>query len=323
VRRHRPGSRWTTTRGGRWASALVVMAALALTLASCGNGLEEEGGAADEGGGESTDITVRLASNDFTEQLILGDIYRQALEAAGYTVEYQARMGTREIVAPALENGDIDMYVEYAGSALTILAGQEGVTDPDEIYQRLTEYYETVGITPLEQAPMSNQNAFAVTQETADAYGTSLADVAPRAGDLVVGGPPECEQRAQCLAGVEQAYNTQFGGFQPISQGALKYQALVNNEIQVAVAFTTDGAIERENLVILEDPEGVFPPDHAVPVVRTEFLEEAGSEFEDVVNSVTAEITTEEISELNARVDEDRENPEDVAREWLEEKGLI
>lgn len=319
----------SSRRTGRGLLTLAVLAVLALTLAACGGGLEEEGGPGEEsggggGGGGDKGVTVRLASNDFTEQLILGEIYKQALEAGGYTVDYKDRLGTREVVAPALEKGQIDMYVEYAGSALTILAGKEGVKDPDDIYQQLTEYYSTKGITPLEQAPMSDQQAFAITQEISDQYKiTSLEDMAKVAGQLVLGGPPECEQRATCLAGVEKAYNTKFKDFKPISQGALKYQALVDNEIQVALAFTTDGAIERSNLVIVEDPKGVFPPDHAVPVVRDDFLQEAGPEFEELVNKVSAQITTEEITALNAKVDLDREDPEDVASEWLQEKGLV
>jgi osmoprotectant transport system substrate-binding protein len=308
----------------RFASVAAV-AALALVLAACGGGLEEE---PQGGGGDGTDkknITVKLASNDFTEQLILADIYRQALQAGGYTVDYKAKLGPREIVAPALERGEINMYIEYAGSALVILAKKEGVKDEQQIYDQLKAYYATKGITPLQQAPMSDQNAFTVTQQTSQQRNLrSLADLTPNvAGQLVLGGPPECEQRVTCLKGVEQAYNTRFKDFRPIAQGALKYQALLNDDIQVALSFTTDGIIAKQKLVVLEDPKGVFPPDHAVPVLRNDLIQQGGQELQDLINKVSAKITTEEITALNAKVDLEREDPDAVATEWLKAQGLV
>jgi len=312
----------------RWISRAALVAALAVTAAACGGGLNEGGtsggtSAATQAGTAKKDITVRLASNDFTEQLILGDIYKQAFEKAGYTVDYKAGLGTREIVAPALESGQIDMYVEYAGSALSILAKKTDVKDEQQIYTELKAYYQPKGITPLEQTPMSDQNAFAITQDTKSKYNiTTMSDLAKVAGQLTVGGPPECEQRVTCLKGVQDTYQTKFKSFKPIAQGALKYQALLKGDIQVALAFTTDGIIAKENLYVVQDDKGVFPPDHAVPVVRNDFLSKAGPDFTTLVNRISAAITTEEITQLNAKVDLDREDPKDVATEWLSSKGL-
>ena len=302
-----------------------LVAALSLALAACG-GLDEDSSSGSGGGGQaaSRNVPVRLASSDFTEQLILGDLYKQVLEKAGYTVDYKAKLGSREIVAPALEKGQIDMYVEYAGSALAILAKKEGLTDPEKIYQELKAYYATKGITPLQQAPMSDQNALTVTRRTADKHGIkAISDMVRVADQLVMGGPPECEQRVTCLKGVQETYGFKFKDFRPIAQGALKYQALLKDQIQVALSFTTDGIIAKENLLVVEDDKNVFPPDHAVPVVRDDFLAKAGGGFTDTVNNVTAKITTEEITKLNARVDLDREDPEDVAGEWLKAQGLL
>ena len=169
---------------------------------------------------------------------------------------------------------------------------------------------------------MSDQNAFSVTKATADKYGDSLDTVAPEAGELVLGGLPECEQRVTCLKGVEQAYNSKFKDFRPIAQGALKYQALLKGDIQVALSFTTDGIIAKEGLVILKDPKGVFPPDNAIPVVRNDLLQQGGDEFTKTVNDLSAKITTEEITKLNAMVDIDRQDPEEVATQWLQQQGL-
>lgn len=313
----------------RWTASAVLAGVLALTAAACG-GLNENGNAGGGntattagGGGAAKNVTVRLASNDFSEQLILGEIYKQSLEKAGYKVDYKSGLGSREIVAPALESGKIDMYVEYAGSALAILAKKEGVKDPQQIYSDLKAFYATKQITPLDLAPMSDQNAFTVTQETSSKNNLkSLADVAKVAPQLTVGGPPECEQRVTCFKGVEQTYGAKFKGFKPIAQGALKYAALTKGDIQVALSFTTDGIIAKDNLVVLEDPKGVFPPDQAVPVVRDDFLAKAGDDFKATVNKVSAKITTEEITKLNAKVDLDKEDPADVAKEWLSGQGL-
>ncbi|HKE98601.1 MAG TPA: glycine betaine ABC transporter substrate-binding protein [Actinomycetes bacterium] len=304
----------------RWFGILAATTALMTALAACGGDNDNNGGSSSGG---SKDVTVRLASNDFTEQLILGEIYKQSLEKAGYKVDYKAKLGPREIVAPALENGQIDMYVEYAGSANAILAKNEGVKDPQQIYQQLTQYYAGKGITPLDMAPMSDQNAFTVTQDTAKKYNLrTLSDLAKVSDQLVLGGPPECEQRVTCLKGYEQTYNAKVKAFKPIAQGALKYQALLNNDIQIALSFTTDGIIAKENLLVLQDDKGVFPPDQAVPVVRNDLLSKAGQEFKDTVNKVSAKITTEEITKLNAAVDLDKEDPEDVASKWLSDQGL-
>ena len=306
----------------RWLTRASLLAALALVLAACGGGLDEDQPAA-PAGSDKKNITVKLASNDFTEQLIVGEIYRQVLTKAGYTVDYKAKLGPREIVAPALESGQINMYLEYAGSARAILAKKEDKADEAQILVDLKAYYTPKNITPLDPAPMSDQNAFSVTKATADKYGTSLEQVATKAGELTVGGPPECEQRITCLKGVEQTYNAKFKDFRPIAQGALKYQALLKGDIQIALSFTTDGIIAKEGLVLLEDPKGVFPPDNLIPVVRNDLLQQGGDEFTKTVNDLSAKITTEEITKLNAKVDLDREDPEDVATEWLKGQGLI
>jgi glycine betaine/choline ABC-type transport system substrate-binding protein len=308
----------------RFIIGAALAAVCALALSACG-GVSEDSGSGGSGGGgtASKNITVRLASNDFTEQAILGEIYKQALEKKGYTVQYQSGLGSREIVAPALESGKIDMYIEYAGSALAILAKKEGVTDAQQIYDQLKAYYATKKITPLEQAPMSDSNAFTVTQQTSTSQGIkSLADLPGKAQNIVLGGPPECAQRVTCLKGVESAYGVKFKSFKPIAQGGLKYQALKDNEIQMALSFTTDGAIAQQKLVILEDPKTVFPEDHAVPVVRDDFLAKAGDEFQTTVNGISAKITTDEIAKLNAKVDLDKDDPKDVATEWLKAQGL-
>jgi osmoprotectant transport system substrate-binding protein len=302
--------------------ALAVAAVLAMLVAACGSTEPDSGGT----GGDSAakNVTVKLGSNDFTEQFILGEIYKQGLEKAGYTVQYQKGLGSREVVFPALESGQLDMYVEYAGSALQILAKKEPSKNADEVLSELTTFLATKGVRPLEQAPMEDKNALSVTKETADKYSlTTISDLAKVSDKLVMGGPPECKDRDTCFKGLQDAYGLQNLTFKPISQGGLKYSALESGDIQVALSFTTDGPIAKQGLVVLEDDKGVFPPDHAVPVAREQFLSSAGAEFEQAVNKLSAAITTEEITKLNAKVDLDKEEPADVAGQWLQEKGLV
>jgi osmoprotectant transport system substrate-binding protein len=302
--------------------ALAMVAVLALLIAACGSTEPDSGG----GGGDAAakNVTIKLGSNDFTEQFILGEIYKQGLEKAGYTIQYQKGLGSREVVFPALESGQLDMYVEYAGSALQILAKQEPGDDADKVLADLTTFLATKGVKPLQQAPMEDKNALTVTKETADKYSLkTISDLAKVPDKLVMGGPPECKDRDTCYKGLQDAYGLQNLTFKSISQGGLKYSALESGDIQVALSFTTDGPIAKQGLIILEDDKGVFPPDHAVPVVREQFLSSAGAEFEQAVNKLSAAITTEEITKLNAKVDLDKEEPADVAGQWLQEKGLV
>jgi osmoprotectant transport system substrate-binding protein len=303
---------------------VVALAAVAALLAAACGSTEPEGGGGGGGGTASKNVTVKLGSNDFTEQFILGQIYKQGLEKAGYTVQYQEGLGSREVVFPALESGQLDMYVEYAGSALQILAKKAPDKNADKVLADLTQFLATKGVKPLQQAPMEDKNALSVTKQTAEKYNlTTISDLAKVPDKLVMGGPPECKDRATCYKGLQQAYGLANLSFKSISQGGLKYSALANGDIQVALSFTTDGPIAKQGLVVLEDDKGVFPPDHAVPVVRQAFLDSAGAEFEQAVNKLTAAITTEEITKLNAKVDLDKEEPADVAGEWLKEKGLV
>jgi osmoprotectant transport system substrate-binding protein len=306
----------------RFLRAAALAAVGAVLVAACGS-TEPEGGGGDSGGA-AKNVTVKLGSNDFTEQFILGEIYRQGLQKAGYTVQYQEGLGPREVVFPALESGQLDMYVEYAGSALQILAKKTPDKDANKVLADLTQFLAPKGIKPLQQAPMEDKNALTVTKQTAEKYNlTTISDLAKVPDKLVMGGPPECKDRATCYKGLQQAYGLPNLSFKSISQGGLKYSALANGDIQVALSFTTDGPIAKQGLVVLEDDKGVFPPDHAVPVVRQAFLDSAGSEFEQAVNKLSAAITTEEITKLNAKVDLDKEEPADVAGTWLKEKGLV
>ncbi len=282
----------------RW-TVVAVLAALSLALSACGG--SSSGGSS---GGTSKNVTVRLGYVDFTEQAILSQIYGQALTKAGYKVEYQ-KYATRELADPALFSGKYDMLIEYAGSDLTFLGGKP-TSDDQQVLTDLKAKLQPKSVTVLEQAPMSDQQAITVT-----------------APQLVFGGPPECKDRETCYKGMQQTYGIKFKDFKGLAQGSIKYQALLSNQIQVALSFSTDGIIAKQHLVTLEDDKKLFPPDHAVPVVRNDFLSKAGADFQSTVNKISATITTEDITGLNAKVDLDNDDPDQVAKEFAQSKGLV
>lgn len=300
----------------RW-TMVAALVTLSLVLAACGG---SSGNGTSSGG--SSKPTVRLGWVDFSEQAILSQIYGQALEKAGYKVEYQ-KYATRELADPALFSGKYDMLIEYAGSDLTFLGGKPTSND-QQVLTDLKSRLQAKGVTALDQAPMSDQQAITVTQATSTKYNVkTLSELAKPAPQLVFGAPPECQNRETCYKGMQDTYGIHFKSFKGLAQGSLKYQALLSNQIQVALSFSTDGIIAKQNLLVLQDDKGLFPPDHAVPVVRNDFLSKAGSDFQSTVNKVSATITTTDITGLNAKVDIDNDDPDQVAKEFAQSKGLV
>lgn len=304
----------------RWTTVGALLA-LSLVLAACG-GLSSGGGNGSSSGSNSKNVTVRIGWVDFSEQAILSQIYGQALAKAGYKVEYQ-KYASRELADPALFSGKYDMLIEYAGSDLTFLGGKP-TSDAQQVLTDLKAKLQPKGVTALDQAPMSDQQAITMTQQGSTKYSVkTLSELAKPAPQLVFGAPPECKDRATCYKGMQDTYGIHFKSFKGLAQGSLKYQALLNNQIQVALSFSTDGIIAKQNLVTLQDDKGLFPPDHAVPVVRNDFLSKAGNDFQSTVNKVSATITTNDITGLNAKVDIDNDDPDQVAKDFASSKGLV
>lgn len=296
-----------TRRTGVFGAILV---AFAIVATSCGSG----GGA----------NTITVGSTNFTEQEILGEIYAQALEANGYTVERKFNLGARDIVEPALESGEIDLYAEYAGTVLEYLNNGAGEASGDAAatVDLLRQRFADRGVTVLDYAPAVDSNALVVTQATADKYGlTTISDLAPIAGDLVFGGPPECPSRPFCLIGFQNTYGLNFKEFKPLDTGGpITVAALENGEIDVGLLFSSDGAIAAKNFVVLQDDKHLQPADNIVPVVRTAVN---SRELDDVINAVTAKITTSALSQMNKSVNIDKEDASTVAHDWLVANGFI
>ncbi len=315
---------------------LVLLTSLALLLAACGGGGESEGsgGGSSEaaGGSEATaqesEIErgeVVVGSTNFAEQELVASMYSQVLADAGYDVTERFQLGSREVVFPALQGGELDVTPEYIGTLLEFLTGGSGEATSD-VQETLTTLEETLDqqapeVTMLEPSAAQDANALAVTQETAEEYDLeTVSDLQGVAGELVLGGPPECPQRPLCLPGYEETYDLQFQDFQALDAGGpLTTEALNSGEIDVGLVFSTQGAVAANDWVVLEDDRGLQPAESITPAVREEVL---NGEVEELLNSVSAALTTENVTQMNERIDTG-EAPADVARQFLEEQGLL
>lgn len=273
------------------------------------------------------DDAITVASFEFPESMVLGEIYAQALEAAGFNVKRQLGIGPRELVEPSLERGLVELVPEYAGSALEFLASGEGLATSDEelTHARLVEAFAGRGVDVLTPAPAQNRNGFAVTRATAERHGLeAISDLAAIDEDLAFGGPPECPERPLCLKGLESTYGLEFDQFVTLDAGGpLTVSALRAGTVDVALLFTTDAAIDENDFVLLEDDRGLQPAENVTPVVRVEVIEGHGDRFVGVVDAVSRLITTAELRALNASVALEGASPARVAAVWLAEHGLL
>lgn len=298
--------------------------ALILMLGACGGSGEDDNDDAG-GGGEEPKPALTVGSDAFAEAQIVGEMYAQVLENAGYEVSRQLDIESREVRLPAMESGDIDIAPEYLASLLSVLdpegtAEEPATSDPVEVGTRLEPLLADMGLETLTASDVVDTNAFVVTQETADEFDlTAVSDLTSVAGDMTLGGPPECPERPFCIPGLKDVYDVEFGDFKSLDYGA-SITALAGGEIDVALLFSTDGTIADQGFVVLEDDRGLQAADNITPLVRSEI---ATDEVVELLNAVSAELTEDEITELNKRANVDVEDPADLAEEFLTDHGLL
>jgi len=295
----------------RWLSSVALGLCAAWIAVAC---------AGNSGGGD----VIRVGSKDFTEQLILGEMYALVLEDAGFEVERNLNLGGTPVAQAALESGEIDLYPEYTGTGLLTVLKAEANSDPQAVYETVNnQYQEQFNLVWLEPSPMNNTQALAMTQEQSEELGiTTISDFAAQANDLILIGPPEFEVREDGLPGLQSAYGDfQLESYKAVDPG-LRYKGLVDGEADVAVAFGTDGEISAFDLVLLEDDKQLFPPYQVAPVVRQELLE-AQPEVQDVLNNLSPLITDEVMRSLNYQVTGEQREPEAVAEAFLVESGFL
>jgi osmoprotectant transport system substrate-binding protein len=235
------------------------------------------------------------------------------------------QLGAREVVAPALEQGKVDMVPEYLGSALNFINDRNRVAtaDPGLSHARLEQAFAPRGVSVLAYAPAQDRNGFVVTGDMARRRGLEkLSDLAPMASQLSFGGPPECAQRALCLRGLEDVYKLRFKRFEPMPSRSVTAGALQTGEIDVGMIDTTDPNLAKSDLVQLADDKRLQPADNVVPVLRREVLDAYGPPLVRLVNAVSAQLTTPELTRLNLKV-ADGQPAADAASGWLRAHTII
>lgn len=303
-------------------------ALLALIVSACSPGADGSPDAsAGAGGSQAADLpTLTIGSAGFWESAVVAEIYAQALEDAGFTVERQLEQGARDVTHPALVDGQIDLIPEYIGGYLAVTYGGEPTPDIEESLAALREQLETDGLVAFEPTPGTDADGFAVRQETAEEFGlTTMTDLAGVADQLTWGVAQECAENPNCGPGLERVYGIDFASLDVETLGACSTaiaEALNASNIDVAQVCTTQPEIAGFNLVLLEDDGGLAPAQNIVPVVRSDVADEAGDLLESTLNDVSALLTTEELTNLGAAVILNGESYEDAAAQWLADNGL-
>lgn len=303
-------------RRSRLLSAAAVVAVL-LPLSACG-------GDPTSTTGSPSSSTITIGSANFPENELLAEIYAQALEAKDVKVNRQFNIGARELYLKALKDGSINMIPEYNGNLLAALSEggtiPAGVTTTEEINEALPPVLPK-GLQILESSPAEDKDTLTVTAATASKYGLkTIDDLKPVADKLVIGAGPEFAKRQQGLFGLKKVYGLTFKEFKPLDAGGpLTKAALKKGDIAVANIFSTDSAIETDNLVVLEDTKNLFPAQNITPVIETSKVK---GDVESTLNAVSKALTTESLTTYLAEVQVDKKDSPTVAKEFLSANDL-
>ena len=314
--------------------ALVLALALGAGVAACGSSSDES---STSGGGTSGQliqdnpdnhgVQITVGSKNFTEQFILGDIYSEALSAAGYDVKTDLNLGSEVIQQKALQGGEVDAAPEYTSTALTSLYGFDAdqvPADAQEAYKKAKAEYAKDDLVAFPPTPFADANAVGTLTSTAKDLGvTTISDLKGKSQSLTLYGSPECRQRVDCLVGLSDVYGLTFEKFVPVDIG-LRYEVLDKGQADLSILFTSDAQLANSNkYTLLEDDKGLFPAGNVLFVARKDTVDQAGPDFGDVVQAAQADLTLKVMQELNARVDLDKQKPEDVAHDYLVQAGLV
>ena len=315
-------------------------AVLAVAVVACGNDNKSSSSAEKTAAPASTpantgqivknpanaSVALKIGSKNFTEQKILGEIYAQGLAAAGYDTSTDLNLGDEQTALKAVKGGQIDAYPEYTGTALLSFFNTPAdklPKDPQQAYELAKSNFEKDGLTAFPPTPFTDSNEVAVTKATADKLGLkNISDLSSHAGDLVLYGTPECRQRMDCLLGLEKIYGLKFKKFVPVAPDQ-RHEVLDSGRADVSIVYTTDPQIKRNGEVLLQDDKGMFPPYNSTLVMKQETAQKAGADMAKVVDQIQKPLTDDAMQELDARVDIDKKDPAEVAKEYLSETGLV
>jgi osmoprotectant transport system substrate-binding protein len=311
-------------------AALLALAA-ALAVAACGS---SSSSSSSTSGGSSTSAApsskpgagkpaVTLGAKNFTEQFVLGQLYKQALEAKGFKVNLKNNIGSTEIIDKGLTSGKIDFYPEYIGVMLTAVAHDDkSYPSAQAAYNAAKTFQEGRGFTLLDQTPFTDVDAIAVKPAYAQQHKLSSVGDLKGAGPFKIGAPPEFRTRFTGLVGMKKVYGITGATLVPLTIG-LQYKALDTGKVQAADVFTTDGQLQSGKYTVLTDPKNIFGYEQVAPVVNKKTLSKEGPAFAQTINAVSAKLTTKAMQKMNGAVDLDKQSPASVAKTFLQANGLL
>jgi osmoprotectant transport system substrate-binding protein len=318
--------------------ALAAVLALTFGSAACG-GNGNGGGSSSSTSSTSTNqsaaikrnaanakTTLTIGSKNFTEQKVLGEIYAQALGAAGYSVKTALNLGDEQTALKALKTGQISGYPEYTGTALLSflkVPAKRLPHDQGAAYDQVRAGLAKQGIEAFAPTPFTSSNEVGLLKKKADQLGvTKISDLKSKAAKLTLYGSPECRTRLDCLLGLEQVYGLKFKKFVPVDVDQ-RHQVLTSGQADISIVFTTDPQIKRNDEVLLEDDKGMFPPYNSTFLMKKAVADKAGPDLATTIDLVNKNLTADVMQELNARVDLDKDTPEQAAQAYLKQFKLI
>ncbi|MQA09773.1 MAG: glycine/betaine ABC transporter substrate-binding protein [Pseudonocardiaceae bacterium] len=299
---------------GKVARAVAVLAVSALAFSGCGGGEEQ---AAEKGG-----QPITVASFNFTDSVIIAQAYASALESAGYPVTRKMDLGAREVVYPAMEKGELQLLPEYLGSALSSGFGIDPPTDPEKATSQLSGQFSKKGFTVLPYAEAQNNNELVTTKQLAGQRGLKTYSDLAKLDKVVLAAPPECRERDTCLKGLKDIYGLDNVEMRSVQEAAPRLEQLKSGDVNLIRLFSTQPILADDGLTTLKDDKTMLPPENVLPVISSDVLKKRGKELQNTIDAVTEKLTTKELLELNRRVEQDGEDPADVAKDWLEARNI-
>lgn len=297
---------------------LATVLAFALAAVACGSSPSSGTG------GTTPKGSVTIAGFNFTEGSVLAELYGQALEHDGYSVQYKLNLGNREVVSKAIEAGSVDAYIGYAATDLEFYnkGAGEASGDVNGNVTKLNGHLQGLSLVALTPSAAIDQNAFAMTKANAQKFNaTKLSDLAAVGNQIVLGGPPECTNRPFCKPGLEQTYGIHFKDFKSLdADGPLTRAALANGSIQLGLVFSSDGDLNSLGLVVLKDDKHLESADNVVPIVRSSV---ATDEVKKIMNAVSAGLTTNDLIDMNNQAGPQHMDPDAVAAAYLQKHNYF
>ncbi|MBN2939120.1 MAG: twin-arginine translocation signal domain-containing protein [Collinsella sp.] len=289
----------------RAAAAAILAAGVPVSLSACGSS-------------SSAKSVITVGSKDFTEGEILSEVYALALEDAGFTVKRSFDIAS-SVIPTALEKGEVDLYPEYTGTALLTILKDDLETDPKAVYQTVKKQYKKKwDLVWLDMSDAADSQGLVITTVAAEKYNIkTISDLQAHASELRFASQGEFDERSDGLPALEAAYGPFDWKEHAVYDNGLKYEVLKNDEADVTPAYTTEGQLVDDAFTLLEDDKHVWPPYNVAPVVRGEVLK-ANPDIEDVLNAVSKKLTTKTLTKLNAKVDIDKQDYEDVAEDYFD-----